>query len=108
MVATGRIPYTENLGLEAIGVETIRGKVPVTSNLSLEKYPNIYAIGDVIDGPMLAHKAEDDGVFVVGQIVGRDLAHLDYNTVPSVIYTHPEVSGVGQTEQSVSTNILYS
>ena len=74
-----------------------RGRVPVNERFQ-SAVPNIYAIGDVIAGPMLAHKAEDEGILAVEGIAGGPV-HIDYNCVPSVIYTHPEVSWVGKTEE---------
>ncbi len=100
MVATGRAPYSEGLGLEAAGVETdAKGFVQVDDRFrtSLE---GVYAIGDLIHGPMLAHKAEDDGVAVVEMIV-TGAGHVDYDLVPNVVYTDPEVASVGKTEEQL-------
>ena len=100
LVSVGRKPYTEGLGLENISVEIDeKGKIKVNEKLQTS-VPNIYAIGDVIQGPMLAHKAEEEGVFVAETIAGQ-IPHIDYNLVPSVIYTWPEVSSVGKTEQEL-------
>ncbi len=97
LVAVGRIPYTTNLGLENIGIETDkRGRIPVDSHLKTS-VDNIYAIGDVIRGAMLAHKAEEEGAFVAETIAGQQ-PHIDYNLIPGVVYTWPEVAAVGQTE----------
>ena len=100
LLAVGRRPYTEGLGLETIGLSTDKGgRIPVNPELQTA-LPHIYAIGDVIAGPMLAHKAEEDGVFVVETLAGQK-PHLDYRLVPSVIYTWPEGAGVGDTEQAL-------
>ncbi|GAB4407301.1 MAG: dihydrolipoyl dehydrogenase [Bacteriovoracaceae bacterium] len=97
LVSVGRRPYTDNLGLEAAGVKVDeRGKV-ITDNHLQTNVPHIYAIGDVTKGPMLAHKAEEEGVFVAELMAGQK-PHLNYNLIPSVVYTWPEVASVGQTE----------
>lgn len=103
LVCVGRRPYTEGLGLEEIGVEKDeRNRVKVNSRFQTN-IPNIYAIGDCIPGPMLAHKAEDEGIITVEGIAGSPV-HIDYNCVPSVIYTHPEVAWVGQTEDELKSS----
>lgn len=100
LVCVGRKPYTTNLGLEEMGIQRDdRGRVPVNQKFQTV-IPSIYAIGDCIHGPMLAHKAEDEGVVCVEGILGGPV-HMDYNTVPSVIYTHPEVAWVGRTEEDL-------
>lgn len=100
LVATGRKPFTEGLGLEALGVETLpRGQIKTDAQFSTN-IPGIYAIGDAIVGPMLAHKAEDEGMAVAEIIAGKN-GHVNYGVIPSVIYTTPEVSSVGQTEQQL-------
>ncbi|XP_014258372.1 dihydrolipoyl dehydrogenase, mitochondrial [Cimex lectularius] len=100
LVCVGRRPYTEKLGLEKLGIERDeKGRIPVNSKFQTV-VPNIYAIGDVIHGPMLAHKAEDEGIICVEGILGGPV-HIDYNCVPSVIYTHPEVAWVGKTEEDL-------
>lgn len=100
LVCVGRRPYTENLGLEELGIEKDqRGRIPVNSVFQTV-IPNIYAIGDCIHGPMLAHKAEDEGIVCVEGINGGPV-HIDYNCVPSVIYTHPEVGWVGRSEEDL-------
>ena len=100
LVAIGRRPFTEGLGLEAAGVGTDnRGFVRVDSRYQTN-VPGIYAIGDAIPGPMLAHKAEEDGVACVEMLAGQR-AHVDYNMVPGVVYTWPEVAGVGRTEDDL-------
>jgi dihydrolipoamide dehydrogenase len=98
LVAIGRRPFTEGLGLEQIGLSTdARGRIPVNDHLETD-VPGVYAIGDVIAGPMLAHKAEEEGVFVAEVMAGQH-PHIDYNLIPGVVYTWPEVAGVGQTEE---------
>lgn len=100
LVCIGRRPFTEGLGLENVGIATDdRGRIPVNANLQTI-VPNIHAIGDVIHGPMLAHKAEDEGIICVEGIMGGHV-HLDYNCVPSVVYTHPEVAWVGKSEEDL-------
>lgn len=100
LVAVGRRPYTENLGLENAGLKVDeRGKIPVNDHLQTEQ-AHIYAIGDVIKGPMLAHKAEEEGVFVAEHMAGQK-PHINYLLIPGVVYTWPEVSGVGYTEQEL-------
>lgn len=100
LVCVGRRPYTDKLGLENVGIATDdRGRIPVNAMLQTI-VPNIHAIGDVIHGPMLAHKAEDEGIICVEGILGGPV-HLDYNCVPSVVYTHPEVAWVGKTEEDL-------
>lgn len=97
MVAIGRKPYTDNLGLENIGITTDeKGRIPVNGHLETS-VPGIYAIGDVVKGIMLAHKAEEEGVLVAETIVGQK-PHIDYNLIPGVVYTWPEVAAVGKTE----------
>lgn len=100
LVCIGRRPYTKNLGLEAMNIQLDnRGRIPVNSRFQTS-VPNIYAIGDVIQGPMLAHKAEDEGILCVEGICGGAV-HIDYNCVPSVVYTHPEVAWIGKTEEAL-------
>lgn len=102
LVSIGRRPYTHNLGLEEMGIERDnRGRVPVNSMFQTV-VPNIYAIGDCIHGPMLAHKAEDEGIICVEGMKGGPV-HIDYNCVPSVIYTHPEVAWVGKSEEDLKS-----
>ena len=113
LVATGRRPYTRGLGLEDIGVETERGVVQVGADWQTN-VPGIYAIGDAIPGPMLAHKAEDEGVAVAEVIAGRMAgnragAHVNYGVIPSVVYTMPEVASVGATEEELkSKGVAYA
>ncbi|KAK7862573.1 hypothetical protein R5R35_004188 [Gryllus longicercus] len=100
LVSVGRRPYTHNLGLEEMGIERDeKGRVPVNSRFQTV-IPNIFAIGDCIHGPMLAHKAEDEGIICMEGIAGGPV-HIDYNCVPSVIYTHPEVAWVGRSEEDL-------
>jgi dihydrolipoamide dehydrogenase len=100
LVAVGRRPYTDGLGLEAAGITVDeRGRIPVNADLQTVQ-PSIWAIGDVVAGAMLAHKAEDEGAAVAERIAGQK-PHIDYNCIPSVIYTHPEVASVGQSEEAI-------
>ncbi len=100
LVAVGRKPFTEGLGFEKAGVKlNEKGQVEVNDHLQTN-VPNIYAIGDVVRGAMLAHKAEEEGVFVAELLAGQR-PHLDYNLVPGVVYTWPEVAAVGKTEQEL-------
>lgn len=100
LVAIGRYAYTDKLGLENVGIVTDdKGRIEVNHDLQTN-VPNIYAIGDVIKGAMLAHKAEEEGVFVAELLAGEK-PHIDYNLVPGVVYTWPEVSAVGKTEEEL-------
>ena len=100
LVAVGRSPYTEGLNAEAAGITLDdRGRVNVNAHLQTSA-SNIYAIGDVVKGAMLAHKAEEEGVFVAETIAGQK-PHIDYNLIPGVVYTWPEVAAVGQTEEQL-------
>ena len=100
IVSVGRVPNTEGLNLEAIDLAIDeRGFIPVDGHCAT-KVPNVYAVGDVVRGPMLAHKGEDEGVMVAELIAGQK-PHIDYNTIPWVIYTSPEIAWVGQTEQQL-------
>ncbi|XP_056272688.1 dihydrolipoyl dehydrogenase, mitochondrial [Pseudoliparis swirei] len=100
LVCIGRRPFTQNLGLESVGITLdSRGRIPVNNRFQTA-VPSVFAVGDVIAGPMLAHKAEDEGIICVEGIAGGAV-HIDYNCVPSVIYTHPEVSWVGRTEEQL-------
>jgi len=105
LVCVGRRPYTKNLGLEELGLELDnRGRIPVNSKFQ-SVLPNIYAIGDCIAGPMLAHKAEDEAIIAVEGMLGGPV-HIDYNCVPSVVYTHPEVAWVGKTEEDLKSESI--
>ncbi|MCC5780352.1 dihydrolipoyl dehydrogenase [Nitratireductor sp. B36] len=100
LVATGRKPYTEGLGLDAVGVELDeRGRVKTDEHFKTN-VDGIYAIGDVIAGPMLAHKAEDEGV-AVAEILAGQAGHVNYDVIPGVVYTSPEVASVGKTEEEL-------
>src|SRR6202163_3056931 len=100
LVATGRVPFTEGLGLEAVGVQKDdRGRVVVDQHFATHA-PGIYAIGDVIAGPMLAHKAEDEGV-AVAEILAGQAGHVNYDVIPNVVYTQPEIASVGKTEEEL-------
>ncbi|MFK7877957.1 MAG: dihydrolipoyl dehydrogenase [Paracoccaceae bacterium] len=100
LVATGRRPVTSGLGLDKLGVAmTKRGQIEVDAHWQTS-VPGIYAIGDVIEGPMLAHKAEDEGMAAAEQIAGKH-GHVNYGIIPGVIYTHPEVANVGETEENL-------
>jgi dihydrolipoamide dehydrogenase len=107
LVSVGRKPYSEGLGIKELGIEQDRmGRVVVNSYFQTN-IPSIYAIGDLIAGPMLAHKAEDEGV-ALAEILGTGHGHVNYNTVPGVVYTWPEVATVGLTEEQLKEqNIPY-
>jgi len=107
LVATGRRPFTEGLGLENLGIETDKlGRVQVDEHFRT-KVPSVFAFGDVIDGPMLAHKAEEEGIACVENIAGF-AGHVNYDAIPGVIYTHPELATVGRTEEQLKeANIEY-
>jgi len=96
----GRRPYTEGLGLDKVGLKTDnKGRVPVDKHYATTT-PGIYAIGDVIEGPMLAHKAEDEAV-AVAEIIAGQAGHVNYEAIPAVVYTAPEVASVGKTEEEL-------
>ncbi|MBI1208596.1 MAG: dihydrolipoyl dehydrogenase [Azospirillum sp.] len=100
LVSIGRRPYVEGLGLEAVGVAmTERGRVKTDGHFRTN-IPGIYAIGDVIDGPMLAHKAEDEGVVLAEMLAGQS-GHINYDAIPGVVYTWPEAAQVGSTEEQL-------
>ena len=100
LVATGRKPFTDGLGLADLGIEiSERGQIKTDAQWRTS-VSGIYAIGDAIDGPMLAHKAEDEGIAAAEVIAGRH-GHVNYDVIPGVIYTHPEVASVGQTEEAL-------
>uniref|UniRef100_A0A915JYT5 dihydrolipoyl dehydrogenase n=1 Tax=Romanomermis culicivorax TaxID=13658 RepID=A0A915JYT5_ROMCU len=100
LVCIGRRPYTENLGLQNVGIKLDeKGRVPVNDRFQTT-VPSIFAIGDCIRGAMLAHKAEDEGIICVEGMAGGAV-HMDYNCVPSVIYTHPEVAWIGKSEEQL-------
>jgi dihydrolipoamide dehydrogenase len=100
LVSVGRRPYTEGLNADKAGVKiTERGMVEVNDHLQTN-IPNIYAIGDVVRGAMLAHKAEEEGV-MAAEIIAGQKPHIDYNLIPGVVYTWPEVAAVGKTEEQL-------
>ncbi|MEN8148299.1 MAG: dihydrolipoyl dehydrogenase [Planctomycetota bacterium] len=101
LLSVGRVPVTDGLGLESVGLETEKpGIIPVDDSFETSA-PGIYAIGDVIRGPMLAHKAEEEGVACVeGIVTGR--GHVNYDAIPGVVYTHPEIASVGKTEDELT------
>jgi dihydrolipoamide dehydrogenase len=100
LVAIGRVPYTDGLGLEAVGVKCDnRGRVVVDRHFA-SSVPGIYAIGDVIAGPMLAHKAEDEGV-AVAEILAGQAGHVNYDVIPNVVYTYPEIGSAGKREEEL-------
>jgi len=107
LVAIGRRPYTEGLGLEAAGVALERGRIVIDDHFK-SNVPGIYAIGDVVRGPMLAHKAEDEGV-AVAEIIAGHAGHVNYAVIPGVVYTQPEIASVGKTEEELkAAGIAYT
>ena len=103
LVSVGRKAYTEGLNLAAVGLATDdRGRIEVDANMRTS-VGHIYAIGDVVRGAMLAHKAEEEGVFAAETIAGQH-PHIDYNLIPNVVYTWPEVAGVGATEEQLKAD----
>ena len=103
LVATGRVPYTANLGLEELGIPLNKKRQIETDGHFRTRIPHIYAIGDVIAGPMLAHKAEEEGI-AAAEIIHGQAGHVNYGAIPGVIYTHPEVATVGQSEDDVKAS----
>ena len=102
LVSVGRKPYTEGLNLSKIGVKKDeKGRIEVNKKLQTS-IENIYAIGDVIKGPMLAHKAEEEGI-AVAEIIAGQAGHVNYNVIPGVVYTSPEVATVGKTEEQLKS-----
>jgi dihydrolipoamide dehydrogenase len=100
LVSIGRVPFTGGLGLEDLGVKTDnKGRVMVDAHYATN-VPGIYAIGDVIAGPMLAHKAEDEGM-AVAEIIAGQAGHVNYDVIPNVVYTYPEIASVGKTEEEL-------
>ena len=100
LVAVGRVPYTQGLGLKEAGVkQDERSRVGVDKHFATN-VPGIYAIGDVIAGPMLAHKAEDEGV-AVAEILAGQAGHVNYDVIPNVVYTYPEIASVGKSEEEL-------
>ncbi|MDP2800264.1 MAG: dihydrolipoyl dehydrogenase [Phreatobacter sp.] len=107
LVAIGRRPYTEGLGLETVGVALERGRVVIDDHFRTN-VPGIYAIGDVVRGPMLAHKAEDEGI-AVAEIIAGKAGHVNYDCIPGVVYTYPEVATVGKSEEDLkAAGIAYN
>jgi len=100
LVATGRRPFTAGLGLADVGIVTDKAGRVVVNHEFKTNVPGVYAIGDVIDGPMLAHKAEEEGIAAVENIAGMH-GHVNYDAIPGVIYTYPEVATVGKTEEEL-------
>jgi dihydrolipoamide dehydrogenase len=106
LVAIGRRPYTEGLGLETAGVALERGRVVIDDHFK-SSVSGIYAIGDVVRGPMLAHKAEDEGV-AVAEIIAGQAGHVNYAVIPGVVYTQPEIATIGKTEEDLkAANVVY-
>jgi dihydrolipoamide dehydrogenase len=99
LIAIGRVPYTEGLGLTELGVAMEKGRIVTDAHFATNA-AGIYAIGDVIAGPMLAHKAEDEGI-AVAEILAGQAGHVNYDAIPNVIYTFPEVASVGKTEEEL-------
>ncbi|VAV95273.1 Dihydrolipoamide dehydrogenase of 2-oxoglutarate dehydrogenase, partial [hydrothermal vent metagenome] len=100
LLATGRVPFTDGLGLQALGVSlSKRGQIETDAHWQTN-VKGIYAIGDATLGPMLAHKAEDEGM-AVAEVIAGNYGHVNYGVIPGVIYTHPEVASVGATEQQL-------
>jgi len=103
LIAIGRKPYTEGLNLKAVGLDVNeRGQIEINENMQTQ-VENIYAIGDVVRGAMLAHKAEEEGV-LVSEFISGQKPHIDYNLIPGVVYTWPEVASVGKTEEELKLN----
>ena len=107
LVAIGRRPYTEGLGLEAAGVALERGKIVIDGHFR-SNVAGIYALGDVVRGPMLAHKAEDEGL-AVAEIIAGKAGHVNYDVIPGVVYTMPEIASIGKTEEELkAAGIAYA
>ncbi|MEM1365927.1 MAG: dihydrolipoyl dehydrogenase [Pseudomonadota bacterium] len=102
LIATGRRPYTDDLGLDSVGITTDRGMVEIDAHFKTS-VDGIYAIGDVVRGPMLAHKAEDEGVALAEMLAGQQ-PHVNYDVIPGVVYTAPEVASVGKTEEQLKAD----
>src|SRR5262249_53138254 len=100
LLSVGRVPNTDSLGLESAGIHLDhRGRIPVNDHFATSA-SGIYAIGDVIRGPMLAHKAEEEGIACV-EFIAKGYGHVDYNSIPGVVYTEPEIASVGKTEEQL-------
>lgn len=107
LVSTGRRPYSDGLGLEACGIAVDSAKRVVIDSHYQTSAPGVYAVGDLVVGPMLAHKAEEEGVAAVELMAGQK-PHVDFNLIPNVVYTHPEIATVGKTEEELkAANIAY-
>lgn len=100
LIAIGRRPYTEGLGLEEMGITMEGRQVATNDHWQSTSHPNIYGIGDVIKGPMLAHKAEEEGI-AVAEMLAKKPGHVNYDAIPSVVYTHPEIAWVGKNEEEL-------
>ena len=108
LAAAGRRPYTKDLGLEDVGVKLDERRFIEVKDNFATNVPGIYAIGDVIRGPMLAHKGEEEGI-AVAEIIAGQKGHVNYAAIPAVIYTHPEVASVGKTEEELKhTGVKYT
>ena len=99
LIATGRVPYTQGLGLEELGITLDRGRIPIDEHFATS-VSGVYAIGDVVRGPMLAHKAEDEGI-AIAEILAGQVGHVNYEAIPGVVYTMPEIAAVGATEEEL-------
>jgi dihydrolipoamide dehydrogenase len=105
LLAVGRVPNTDDLGLQAVGIELDpRGRIPIDDHFRTY-VPGFYAIGDVVRGPMLAHKAEEEGVACVEQIV-TGFGHVNYDAIPGIVYTEPEIATVGKTEEELNAQAV--
>jgi dihydrolipoamide dehydrogenase len=108
LVAVGRVPHTEGLGLAEAGIAMDAKKRILVDGHYSTSVSGIYAVGDVIPGPMLAHKAEDEGI-AVAEIIAGQAGHVNYDVIPNVIYTHPEVASAGKTEEELkAADIVYT
>jgi dihydrolipoamide dehydrogenase len=100
LLAVGRVPNTDGLGLDSAGIQLDKlGRIPVDDNFATSA-SGIHAIGDVIRGPMLAHKAEEEGIACV-EFLAQGYGHVDYNSIPGIVYTEPEIASVGKTEDQL-------
>ena len=107
LISTGRRPNTDGLGAKELGLKMDKvGRIEINDHFQTS-IPNIYGIGDVVTGPMLAHKAEEEGIACVELIAGKG-GHVNYEAIPNVIYTHPEVATVGKTEEELKKAGNYS
>ena len=101
LVSVGRVPFTQGLGLETAGVKTDNKRRVIVDAHFATNVPGVYAIGDVVAGPMLAHKAMDEGV-AVAEIIAGEAGHVNYDVIPNVVYTYPEIASVGKTEEELN------